>query len=82
MEAFTCRFSGQIDSKGRVTVPARIRKRLELEKGDQIVLQLDSSKVVQKEVGSYRKALSFIEQFESVFSFSFSDDVVEVVLDE
>ena len=53
-----------------------------MEKGDQIALQLDSRKFIEKEVDSYKEALYFVKQFNSVSSFSFSDGVVEVVLDE
>lgn len=86
MEAFTSsdsiRFSAQLDTKGRITVPARIRNRLDLEKGDQIALQLDSRKVLEQEVDNYREALRFVDKFDSVSSFSFSDGVAEVILDE
>lgn len=86
MEAFTNpaspRITGQLDSKGRVTVPARIRNKLGLEKGDKIFLRLESSNIIQREVEDYRQALRFVSQFESVSSFSFNEGVVEVALDE
>jgi len=74
-------FSGKIDSKGRITVPSRIRNRLDLEKGDKVSLQLNSSKVVRKSFDSKVEALNYISTLSSVESFSFEDGVLEVVLD-
>lgn len=84
MEAFTSpvsvNFSAQLDSKGRITIPARIRNRLDLEKGDRISLRLESKKLVQEEVENYREALRFVNKFESVSSFSYTEGTVEVIL--
>lgn len=85
MAAFTpekVSFSGSIDSKGRVTIPARIRNRLGLEKGDQVSLTLNASNVIVEEVDSYREALELIQSLGDVESFSYSYGKVEVVLDE
>jgi len=76
------KFSAQLDSKGRITIPSRIRNRLGLENGDEIALGLESRRVIREEVSSYRKALQFIRKFDSIQSFSFSEGVVEVILDE
>ncbi len=78
--AFT--FSGSVDSKGRVTIPARIRDRLDLGKGDELSLSINSAEVVRKEVGSLREAVDFVRSFQNVRSFSFQNGVVEVVQDE
>ncbi len=80
MNAFT--FSATLDSKGRITVPSRIRKRLNLGKGDEISLSLSSTQVVVEEVGSYREALEFINSLDSVKSFSYEDGVVEVTISD
>lgn len=74
-------FQAKIDSKGRITVPAEIRERLSLEKGDSIPFKLAASRVIVEEVGSRDEALRFIESFDSVRSFSYEAGVVEVVLD-
>ncbi|MFB6116376.1 MAG: AbrB/MazE/SpoVT family DNA-binding domain-containing protein [Candidatus Nanosalina sp.] len=73
-------FSARIDSKGRVTVPARIRNRLDLEKGDELRLSLESCKVLRKEFSSKAEALEFLSGLEDVKEFSFSSGVLEVVL--
>jgi len=75
-------FSGKIDSKGRITVPARIRNKLGLENGDQISLGLESGKVISKDFTSEEEALEFLSSLENVKSFSFDGNVLEVVLDE
>ena len=81
MEAFTSvSFSGKIDSKGRVTIPARIRNRLEMEKGDKVSLSLESCKAVRKEFSSIQKALEFVSKLQGVKSFSFDSGMLEVVL--
>ena len=80
MNAFT--FTGQIDSKGRITVPSRIRNRLNLENGDEISLSISSAEIVIEEVDSYQEALELIELLDSVKSFSYSNGVVEVIVDE
>jgi len=78
----TVRFSGQLDSKGRITIPARIRKKLGLEKGSQVSLLLEPDRVVREEVSGYREALETVEKFQDVESFSFNGGVVEVVINE
>jgi AbrB family looped-hinge helix DNA binding protein len=78
---FTCRFSGKIDSKGRITVPARIRDKLNLESGEKISLKIESRKVIQREFDSEQEALSFISGLEEVKSFSYNGKFLEVVLD-
>lgn len=78
--AFT--FSATIDSKGRITIPARIRNRLGLEEGDEVSLSLNASRVVVEQVNSYQEALELIEQLDNVQSFSYNEGIVEVVVDE
>ena len=83
MEEFIpVKFSAELDSKGRITVPARIRNRLELEQGDRISVQLESGKVLKKEFSSKGKALEFLSGLENIKGFSFSFGTLEVVLDE
>jgi hypothetical protein len=53
-----------------------------LDKGDRISLQLESRKLVHKQVESYEEAIQFVDRFESVRSFSFSEGAVEVVLND
>jgi len=74
-------FSGKVDSKGRVTVPARIRDKIGVGKGDRVSLILNSREVVQERVEDYQEALDFVRQFESIQSFSFEGGLVEVVLE-
>lgn len=73
-------FSGKLDSKGRITVPSRIRNRLQLEKGNRISLEIRSDRVVRKEVENEEEALQILSDFESVKSFQYSDGLLEVVL--
>lgn len=79
---FTCRFSGRIDSKGRLTVPASIRNRLNIEDGDEISIRLESRKIIREEFGSNSEALNFVKGLDNVKNFSFDGEVLEVVLDE
>jgi len=73
-------FSGKLDSKGRITVPSRIRSRLQLEKGNRISLEIRSDRVVRKEVENEEETHQILSDFESVKSFQYSDDLLEVVL--
>lgn len=73
-------FSAAVDSKGRVTIPARIRDRLSIQPGDEIYLGLSPSTLIVEEVGSREEALRFIESFDSLRSFSYEAGVVEVLL--
>lgn len=75
-------FSARIDSKGRVTVPARIRNRLDLEKGDKLRLSLKSSKILKKKFSNKSDALEFLSRLEGVEEFSFQSGVLEVVISE
>lgn len=80
MDAFT--LTGRIDSKGRVTIPSRIRDRLGLEAGDELGISLRKCQVKRKEVSEFEEAKAFIEGFSSVETFSFDGKVVEVVIRE
>jgi len=75
---FTC--SCRLDSKGRVTLPCRIRQKLGLEAGDELEISVRGSKIKRKEVSSFDEAKAFIEDFSEVKSFSFDGEVVEVVV--
>jgi len=79
---FTCRFSAQLDSKGRITIPARIRNRLNLEKGDKVSLTLESKKVISRKFSSETEALEFLSVLDGVESFSFDGETLEVILNE
>jgi AbrB family looped-hinge helix DNA binding protein len=74
------KFSAELDSKGRVTVPAEIRDRLGLEPGDSVSLELKSGRVLRKSFSSKSEALRYLEELENVMSFSFSGNELEVVL--
>ncbi|MFB6100691.1 MAG: AbrB/MazE/SpoVT family DNA-binding domain-containing protein [Candidatus Nanohalobium sp.] len=76
------RFSGQVDSKGRVTIPSRIRDKLGLESGDRVSLQVKSCEVIWKKFDSQNQALSYLSGLENVKRFSFDGKVLEVVLGE
>ena len=75
-------FSGKLDSKGRITVPARIRDRLDLSKGDRISLRIESSQIIRKEFDSDTEALNFVRSLQNVKEFSFDGEILEVVLNE
>jgi AbrB family looped-hinge helix DNA binding protein len=77
---FTC--SAQLDSKGRITVPSRIRNNLGLETGDSIKITVEKVEVRSKQVSGFEEANNFIDSFSSVESFSFDGKTVEVVLSE
>ncbi len=79
---FTCQFSAQLDSKGRVTVPAQVRDKLDLGKGDRISLEIGSSRVLRKKFDSNSRALNFVRDLQGAKEFSFDGEVLEVVLDE
>ncbi|MFB6204680.1 MAG: AbrB/MazE/SpoVT family DNA-binding domain-containing protein [Candidatus Nanohaloarchaea archaeon] len=76
----TCRhsssFSATLDSKGRVTVPAEIRKRFGLEKGDRVSLEL--SRVLLRVEVERREALGIIRELDAE-EFRYSDGTLEVV---
>jgi AbrB family looped-hinge helix DNA binding protein len=76
------RFSAELDSKGRITVPAEIRNRLELGKGDRISLGLESTKILRKDFSTKSEALNYLRELENVESFSFDSGTLEVVLSD
>jgi len=80
VNAFTC--SAKIDSKGRITVPSRIRKKLGLEAGDQLRISVENCQIRKKKVSSFEEAKAFVDGFSDVESFSFDGEEVEVVLYE
>lgn len=83
MAVFTSvRFSGKIDSKGRVTVPSRIRDKLGLDLGDKISVEVNSIKVIRKECSTEEDALSYLSGLENVRSFNFNGEILEVIVDE
>ena len=69
----------QVDSKGRVTIPARIRNRLNLSENEEISLSLQSRKVVRKEVENEQEAVQILSKFDSVESFQYSEGILEIV---
>lgn len=80
MTAFT--FSAKLDSKGRVTIPAEIREKFNLQQGDTIQAGVFSFKVETREVESYKEAIEILQEFESVKSFYYEEGTLEVTLDE
>ncbi|MFB6203159.1 MAG: AbrB/MazE/SpoVT family DNA-binding domain-containing protein [Candidatus Nanohaloarchaea archaeon] len=78
MDAFT--FTGQVDSKGRVTVPAEIRDRLGIERGDEVRLELSGTTVLRREVDR-REAVEIVDSLDAE-EFTYSRGVLEVVLNE
>ncbi len=83
---FTCTatsFSGKIDSRGRITIPAGIRDGLGLDEGDKVTLQVADSERLTKKVKSRSQALDFLSKIErDVESFSYDGEILEVVLSE
>lgn len=83
MAAFTqVSFPGKIGSKGRITIPVRIRNKLNWKKGDEVSLSIESGKVISKKVNSEKAALKFLSSLEKLESFSFDGEILEVVLNE
>ncbi len=76
------RFSGKIDSKGRVTIPARIRKRLGIGSGDRISISVKIGRLIEKKMDSEKEALEFLNSLDKVKSFKYDGDKLEVVLDD
>jgi len=75
-------FSGKIDSKGRITIPSRIRDKLGLSSGDRINLAINSSRVIKKEFISQEDALEFLSGLENVEEFNYDGEILEVILSE
>lgn len=76
------KFSGKLDSKGRITVPARIRDKLDLGKGDRVSFYIESCQVIRKGFESDTEALNFVRNLENVKRFSFDGETLEVILGE
>lgn len=80
--AFTqAKFSAGIDSKGRITIPSRIRDKLGLNSGEQVKLSVTSVDIVRKEFSSEKEALDYLSGLENVESFSFDGEVLETIVD-
>jgi len=75
-------FSAKLDSKGRITVPAEYRKRLDLSRGDEVKIGLYSIRKVKKSVKDLEEALKFISSLGKVESFSFNGKEVEAIVRE
>lgn len=80
MGTFT--WDAKVDSKGRVTIPARIRDRLNISGKEQVSISIQSRKIVRKEVENEKEAVQLISQFDSVESFQYSEGILEVIYDE
>lgn len=81
MSTFTGKkFSATLDSKGRVTVPASMRKSLNIEQGDELTLALPDTEIQQYSVSSKEEALELLEELEDVEEFNFSGNTLEVVV--
>lgn len=81
MTAFTDKttFSATLDSKGRLTVPARLRNSLGLEAGDEVTLSVAEVSVERYNVEGRQEALELLSQLEDVEEFSFRDEELKVV---
>lgn len=73
-------WEASLDSKGRITVPSRIRNKLGIEFGDSITLAVTSDRVILREVDSQEEVLKTISSLDSVQSFQYKEGVLEVVL--
>ena len=86
MAAFTCTatsFSGKIDSRGRITIPAGIRNSLGLVEGDKVDLEISDSRKIRKSFDNRTDALNFLSQIdEEIERFSYDGEILEVVLSE
>ncbi len=83
---FTCTatsFSGKIDSRGRITIPAGIRKSLGLREGDELTLEISDSRKIRKSFDSRTEMLNFLSQIEEeIERFNYDGEILEVVLSE
>ncbi|MFB6292433.1 MAG: AbrB/MazE/SpoVT family DNA-binding domain-containing protein [Candidatus Nanohaloarchaea archaeon] len=80
MDAFT--FTASLDSKGRLTVPASLRRSLSLEEGSRLSVSIENTRKIERQVESFEEAAEIIRQLEDVKSFSYSGSFLEVVLDD
>lgn len=78
MAAFT--WTSKIDSKGRVTIPARIRNKLNINEGDKLKLSLEDAKVIENEFDSSEEALDFLSSLDDIESYSFDGETLKVVI--
>ena len=83
MTAFTDKttFSATLDSKGRLTVPARLRSSLGLEAGNEVKLVLANVSIKRYQANNLQEALEIISQLDNVQEFSFADGQLKVVRD-
>ncbi|MFB6294332.1 MAG: AbrB/MazE/SpoVT family DNA-binding domain-containing protein [Candidatus Nanohaloarchaea archaeon] len=77
MDTFT--FLAALDSKGRLTVPAKLRDRYGLAKGDTFRVSIDSVEVERIAVDGPEEARQVLDEFDDIESFSYRDGVLEVV---
>ncbi|MFB6294896.1 MAG: hypothetical protein ABEI97_04000 [Candidatus Nanohaloarchaea archaeon] len=77
MAVFT--FVASLDSKGRLTVPAAIRKNYALEDNDTFRVTLQSITVEEVDIDDAESAMDRLQEFDDVISFSYRDGVLEVV---
>lgn len=83
VNAFTDKttFSATLDSKGRLTVPARLRNSLGLEAGEEITLSLSDVSVETYSVEGRQEAIEILSRIEGLKEFSFRDGELKVVRD-
>lgn len=74
------KFSAKLDSKGRITVPASLRRSLDIESGEELTLSLPSTQIQRYSVSNEEEALKILGQLEDVKEFSFSGETLEVVV--
>jgi AbrB family looped-hinge helix DNA binding protein len=71
-------FSARIDSRGRLTVPRKLRDRFGLEQGDQVIVELSRAERKSFQVSGREEAIEVLESLDGVESFSFSGNELEV----
>jgi bifunctional DNA-binding transcriptional regulator/antitoxin component of YhaV-PrlF toxin-antitoxin module len=65
-----------------VTIPAEIRDQFNLRQGDTIQAGVFSFKIETREVENFKEAIELLQEFESVESFTYTEGILEVILNE
>lgn len=68
----------KLDGSGRILLPAKVRKQLELEKGGVVIGSLDKEQVVLwTQAQAIRKAQAYFSQFRKKGDQLWSDELIE-----